>query len=220
MIIQRNCNYCNSEYSAETRYLNRGQGQFCSQSCASKNRKSQPQPNTKCSYCEKDIYVKESRISRSSSGMVFCSKEHQVAGRAERMYLSGPQKTKPEPVCPGCGSRYWGNRSSCPACLKAKKIEAWLQGDNEVTLGSGGDTKRFVKEYLLEVRGDSCESCGFSKKAPDDRSIIQMDHIDGNCQNNLIDNLRLLCPNCHAMTSTYGSLNKGSGRAWRRKGKV
>lgn len=155
MIIQRNCSYCNSEYSAETRYLNRGQGQFCSQSCASKNRKSQPQPNTKCSYCEKDIYVKESRISRSSSGRVFCSKEHQVAGRAEGMYLSGPQKTKPEPVCPGCGSRYWGNRSYCPACLKAKKIEAWLQGDNEVTLGSGGDTKRFVKEYLLEVRGDS-----------------------------------------------------------------
>ncbi|MEV6670773.1 HNH endonuclease [Streptomyces sp. NPDC051162] len=30
-----------------------------------------------------------------------------------------------------------------------------------------------------------------------------MDHIDGNRRNNRIENLRPLCPNCHAITSTW-----------------
>lgn len=37
--------------------------------------------------------------------------------------------------------------------------------------------------------------------------VLQLDHIDGDETNNLIDNLRILCPNCHSQTSTYGSRN-------------
>lgn len=33
---------------------------------------------------------------------------------------------------------------------------------------------------------------------------LQIDHIDGNWRNNLITNLRFLCPNCHSQTDTYG----------------
>ena len=34
--------------------------------------------------------------------------------------------------------------------------------------------------------------------------ILHIDHIDGNWRNNLIINLRFLCPNCHSQTDTYG----------------
>lgn len=37
---------------------------------------------------------------------------------------------------------------------------------------------------------------------------IELDHIDGNPLNNNLDNLRLLCPNCHALTDTYRGKNK------------
>lgn len=37
--------------------------------------------------------------------------------------------------------------------------------------------------------------------------ILEMDHIDGDRDNNDWDNLRLLCPNCHSQTDTYGSRN-------------
>lgn len=46
---------------------------------------------------------------------------------------------------------------------------------------------------------------------------IQMEHIDGNSTNNRLENLKLLCPNCHSLTPTYGALNKGSGRKNRKR---
>jgi hypothetical protein len=38
---------------------------------------------------------------------------------------------------------------------------------------------------------------------------IELDHIDGNSDNNSAENLRLICPNCHAQTETYKVANKG-----------
>ncbi|MFA6159158.1 MAG: HNH endonuclease signature motif containing protein [Candidatus Paceibacterota bacterium] len=38
---------------------------------------------------------------------------------------------------------------------------------------------------------------------------LEIDHIDGNPENNEKENLRLLCPNCHSQTSTYRGKNAG-----------
>ena len=39
---------------------------------------------------------------------------------------------------------------------------------------------------------------------------LQLDHIDGDSDNNKLHNLRLLCPNCHSQTSTFGNAGKGN----------
>lgn len=60
--------------------------------------------------------------------------------------------------------------------------------------------------------------CGWSKINPTTGKVpIQLEHIDGNSENNSLDNLKLLCPNCHSLTSTYGALNKGNGRKNRKR---
>jgi predicted HNH restriction endonuclease len=46
---------------------------------------------------------------------------------------------------------------------------------------------------------------------------LEIEHIDGNFENNAEENLELLCPNCHSLTSTYKGANKGSGRKERKK---
>lgn len=75
-----------------------------------------------------------------------------------------------------------------------------------------------LKRYLVEKRGNKCECCGWNKLNPiTNKCPIELEHIDGNHENNSLDNLKLLCPNCHSLTPTYKNLNKGKGRFSRRK---
>lgn len=73
--------------------------------------------------------------------------------------------------------------------------------------------ERTIKRYLIEKYGEKCMKCGWCEKHTLTNKVpIQLDHIDGNYENNTLDNLRLLCPNCHSLTITFGALNKGNGR--------
>lgn len=77
---------------------------------------------------------------------------------------------------------------------------------------------KYLKKYLLEKNGESCILCGWNKKHPvTGMTILEIDHIDGNAENNFERNVRLICPNCHSLTPNYRNLNKGKGRKWRMK---
>ena len=41
--------------------------------------------------------------------------------------------------------------------------------------------------------------------------------IDGNSENDSLDNVKLLCPSCHSLTATYKGANMGKGRRKRRQ---
>lgn len=47
--------------------------------------------------------------------------------------------------------------------------------------------------------------CGNTGEWLGHRLIFHIDHIDGDCYNNVADNLRYLCPNCHSVTPTYSN---------------
>ena len=74
------------------------------------------------------------------------------------------------------------------------------------------------KKYLIYKYGNKCMECGWCKVHPKTGNVpIQLEHIDGHSENNSLPNLKLLCPNCHSLTPTYGFLNKGNGRKKRYK---
>jgi len=62
----------------------------------------------------------------------------------------------------------------------------------ELAQRSNGD--RLSKRFWEIVRGIGCMNCGFSKWP----SILQFHHIDRNRKNDSLENLMVLCPNCHS----------------------
>lgn len=68
----------------------------------------------------------------------------------------------------------------------------------------GSLKRRLITEGLLVER---CSKCGLENIWNNEPITLQLDHINGDNIDNRIENLRLLCPNCHSQTETFGSRN-------------
>jgi Zn finger protein HypA/HybF involved in hydrogenase expression len=82
-------------------------------------------------------------------------------------------------------------------------------------VAKGTASSRTMKRFLLNEFGEKCWKCGITEwnKQP---IVFELEHNDGNSENNSKENLSILCPNCHSQTDTYKSKNKGKGRHSRR----
>lgn len=96
-------------------------------------------------------------------------------------------------------------------------ITLWKKGLEDGNRGI--NTKiisKHIKHYLLKKFGEKCSKCGWNTRHPiTNIAPLEVNHIDGNANNNSEDNLELICPNCHSLTSNFRNLNKGKGRKWR-----
>lgn len=71
-------------------------------------------------------------------------------------------------------------------------------------------TRKVIRGYILRnhLIEYQCAFCGNEGEWIGKPIALELDHIDGDNTNNELDNLRFLCPNCHATTSTYRGKNK------------
>ena len=65
-----------------------------------------------------------------------------------------------------------------------------------------------LRRALREVGvKDKCNSCGLGSFWNGRKLVLQIEHKNGDPLDNRLENLELLCPNCHSQTDTYGSKN-------------
>ncbi len=117
--------------------------------------------------------------------------------------------------CLNCGNHVSPSNDccsrECASELKTKKY--FLSIEN----GDTSLSEKLYKKYLINKYGNKCMECGWCEINPITGNVpIQLEHIDGCSDNNSLSNLKLLCPNCHSLTPTFGALNKGNGRSRRK----
>lgn len=102
--------------------------------------------------------------------------------------------------------------SKCSAEYRKNEIiKKWKIDPDSANVKIG--LSRTIRNLLLKLSNNKCQLCGFEGyNSKTGNTILEIDHIDGNCHNNSSENLRVICPNCHAMSPTYKGLNKGFGK--------
>lgn len=168
-------------------------------------------------------------------GRIYGVTGNAIKKAAKRLGIELPQRRSINPsehfnkavkerrYCLNCGKeldysakKYCSNE--CQSEYQYKEyISKWKSG--EVNGRSGKyDVSNHIRRYLFEKYNSSCQICGWHEVNPTSGLVpLQVHHIDGNCLNNREENLQLLCPNHHALTETYGNLNSGSSRIYRKQ---
>ena len=81
---------------------------------------------------------------------------------------------------------------------RGKQLKDW----SEYTKGTS------LKPHLIKLRTNTCECCKNTHWL--DRLIkLEVHHLDGDRTNNKLENLQLLCPNCHSYTDGFRNPKKG-----------
>lgn len=88
----------------------------------------------------------------------------------------------------------------------ATPVEEILEGQHPHFKTSGLKKKLYKKG----LKQPECEICGLGPIWNGKPITHHLDHIDGNARNHSLDNLQILCPNCHSQTDTYAGKNKAS----------
>ena len=178
-----------------------------------------------CKFCGKEI----------PNGRKFCSRSHDASynnvGRKisyeTRLKISRSLKglgdvSKDIQSCIYCGKEigYGSNRKFCSnQCQQEyyyeRNIELWLKSPESFKNES---RYNFIRRYLYSQYNGSCQKCGWSQINPYTGNVpLHVHHVDGDCTNNRIENLELLCPNCHSLTENFGSLNKDRSKRYKLK---
>lgn len=106
----------------------------------------------------------------------------------------------------GCGRDAWADAIARGVIRPRLKLEPL----DEVLAAGRRRSRAHVKARLLAAgaKEPRCEGCGLTAwlGAP---ISLELHHVNGDGHDNRLANLRLLCPNCHSQTDTWGGRNKG-----------
>lgn len=120
--------------------------------------------------------------------------------------------------CKNCGEPVAGVycNNTCQAQYQTRlKVEAFMRGEYKGKRMLYA-RNRWNRKLLSEHFGEKCSCCGIEEW--NGKPInLEVNHIDGSAYNNVIENLELLCPNCHSQTDTFRNLGgRQSDRTYRK----
>ena len=180
-------------------------------------------------------YILVDKLPYTEIGRIYGCSDNNIKKVARQLGIELPIRSKNagrEPVNKGTGRKYYclncnqelsgRNRKFCDHhCQNEYEYKEWVKRWKEgLETGIKGEygISNNLRRYLLEKYNYKCSKCGWGEENPYTHTIpLEVEHIDGNYLNNKEENLTILCPNHHSLTSTYKGANKGHGRNERLK---
>lgn len=172
----------------------------------------------KCLNCGCDVIGGDRKFCNNSCAAIYNNqKRDKKVFEKIKISLKTP-KIKTIKYCIFCGKELKGKNSKyCDNKCNGRyneniNIEKWKKGEID-GVGIDGKIRVFLRKYLFKKYDNKCAKCGWGEvneytgKVP-----LEVEHINGNSENNKEENLTLLCPNCHSLTKTYKGANRGNGR--------
>lgn len=154
------------------------------------------QESRACASCGADFTVTCNRLK-------FCSRSCAATANNKRR-----QKKSGVGLRCMCGTQLISGRTYCSSkCFHGHRLAT--RAANNIL------SHKSAKRYLL-LSNPRCALCSTGETWNGKPLVMVLDHIDGNADNNQLDNLRILCPNCDSQTPTFKNRNKGRGRYARR----
>jgi hypothetical protein len=147
-----------------------------------------------CIFCNKIINNKGSLAAH-----IKCCKNNPNRIKHKRSKLAGRKK--------GCVA--WNKNKSFKQKTLEKLIDTIETGKYKTH--SDHNIRRLIRSYLINKYGHKCMICGRSEWLNIQIPLV-CDHIDGNSNNNELNNFRIICNNCDSILPTFKGKNKGKGR--------
>ena len=150
------------------------------------------------------IYKQKRRKYKFPKYCLFCGKEI-IGGDVRKKFCNS-----------SCAAKYNNKRREGPSDEVKIKISESLKkvySDEEkrkLLFHDNTKVSKHLKDKLIQLKmiDNKCSCCGNDGTWMGKPLKLQLHHIDGNTSNNSLENLTLLCPNCHSQTDNYCSLNR------------
>ena len=223
-MIKLNCKNCGIEFEKSDaefkRQTSKGRNYFfCTLSCGTTYQRkcaeikkiNQYELNPKkCLNCNTNLLFSQKNYKTCSH--VCGTKIAHLNGFSKKYTKHGKFKIKPCKVCGNDTKKIYCSKI-CES--KSKRNITYEKLKNGEYIGNNNSSNS-IRKALIQIRGHQCEDCK-NVSWKNNPINLTLHHIDGNSDNNIIDNLQLLCWNCHSHTENYGRKNKNSARVYRYK---
>lgn len=173
MTVTLNCQFCGRSYQTKDYHV--PNSKYCSRRCLGLAHRTQI--TTNCKFCGKEFTHKSARVSTAKYCSIPCRTKAQA--KMGSVLLRCKHCDEEFRCTPKSGKIYCSR-----ACVNKSHHAIWLP-----TFGT-------VRK-AMKVRGliKNCEKCGYSEEP----RILGVHHKDNNRKNNELENLVVLCPNCHSL---------------------